>query len=513
MIVFFLSHMHLLGLPNDAQAHLFYHLDARTLSAAEQCCQSMQNISRQDNCHAWHLITQQRWGPVRLPGRDSWCTSTARRILPIWDGPEEPPADWRQLLAYLETVVRTWLCVSVKKAVDLLKMQGIVRAKTTTDDDDGAWHESLRRLLTWVPLNEKRRITAFCCADWQTSTTLSRFLGTIPIVGPNPVVALRTLLLRFPFLPIDAGMGADRVIGCFARAYVLQNADCLHTLGLGTLGGSNDQATGQAPAMAALTANTESDSDSDQEGGAAIPTAEHLLQNLSAMAATIGLSADEHKAARDAVYTLIYSVIMLNTDLHNPAILPKIQPAEYVRSVHRCVPLAHVPDDMLLAIYEGIATHPLQIAPSIDKVATTIRCSQVADDTESGPTYSVYSALPQRVAAAAAGVAANAPSVVAGNAWATTSGGAVVIGGGAAGLNGAAAAELPAVNWTVAYWNLLDGCRYLRRKAMRILVPAPVAWWMPTLWDHLERMIVRMAPIVCAVALAWQVCRLLGLRA
>jgi hypothetical protein len=44
------------------------------------------------------------------------------------------------------------------------------------------------------------------------------------------------------------------------------------------------------------------------------------------------LSESELKTARDAVYTLIYSLIMLNTDLHNPAISPKIQPRQCVHA-------------------------------------------------------------------------------------------------------------------------------------------------------------------------------------
>jgi Sec7-like guanine-nucleotide exchange factor len=34
---------------------------------------------------------------------------------------------------------------------------------------------------------------------------------------------------------------------------------------------------------------------------------------------------------------------MLNTDLNNPAITPKITLAEYVASCHRCTPLRDVP--------------------------------------------------------------------------------------------------------------------------------------------------------------------------
>ena len=50
------------------------------------------------------------------------------------------------------------------------------------------------------------------------------------------------------------------------------------------------------------------------------------------------------RQARDGVYALLYSVIMLNTDLNNPAITPKITLPEYVASCHRCTPLRNVPE-------------------------------------------------------------------------------------------------------------------------------------------------------------------------
>ena len=74
-----------------------------------------------------------------------------------------------------------------------------------------------------MTLSEKRRIVAFVCAEWQPLSTLPTFFAQLPIRGATPELALRDLLLRFPFLPIDAGQGADRVIGTFSRAYVLQN--------------------------------------------------------------------------------------------------------------------------------------------------------------------------------------------------------------------------------------------------------------------------------------------------
>ena len=555
---------HILDLPLDAQLHLLDRLDAKTLSAAERVCTSLRALSRQEGCTAWRTNVHRRWGQVTLPRDGAWSTAAARALLPIWDGPEQPPANWRELFVYLETVVRMWICVSVRKAVELLKQQGIIKPAIDGEGtNDTSWHGTLRRLLTWVPLNERRRIAAFVCADWQPSATLARFLSPLPVTGDTPVVALRALLLRFPFLPIDAGAGADRVIGWFSRAWVVQNAVCLETLGIGLGAGLG---AGGRPMSAAGTANSmpavvESDSDSEDdavgfEGGAALPpnappeTASILLVPHAAptasAAASLGLTEAEFKAARDAVYTLIYSVIMLNTDLHNPAISPKIQPDEYVRSVHRCVPLSNVPDDALLDIYTSIATHPLQIAPSVNGVHTTIRCSEVADDTESGPTFSVYSALPQRAAAAASGAATSAAASAATSAAAsaaTSAAGAaaaaaaavaaaaaaagtahlhnhaagnvahggVVIGGGTPIIPGRAHGiqnELPAIDWTVAYWNVVDACRTLRRKTARLMVPETIHRRAPLVRDVVEAALcfafVRLAPALAVIGLAWK---------
>lgn len=290
-----------LDLPLDALLHLLEHLDISSLTACEGTCAGLRNVSRQDGCRVWQHLVRQRWGPVSLPSTWSnaigltWGLKLPTCAVDIAVGPR----DWRSLLIYLEVVAMGCLRRSVKQMVDLIRLQGIISPEcghSALED----WHETLRTLLRWVSLNEKRRLAAFVCADWQPPTTLARFLSPIPIVGATPLIALRALLLRFPFLPIDAGSGADRVIGCFARSWVTQNAHCLADLGIG------------------------------------LGVAGQPQQSPSGTAAAIGpsavLSEPELKTARDAVYTLIYSVIMLNTDLHNPAIGSKIQPRECVHA-------------------------------------------------------------------------------------------------------------------------------------------------------------------------------------
>ena len=53
---------------------------------------------------------------------------------------------------------------------------------------------------------------------------------------------------------------------------------------------------------------------------------------------------------------------MLNTDLHNVAIQPKVQVEQYVASCHRCGPLRDVPDEYLRRLYLSVLSSPLRIS-------------------------------------------------------------------------------------------------------------------------------------------------------
>ena len=114
----------------------------------------------------------------------------------------------------------------------------------------------------------------------------------------------------FPFLPIDAGEGADRVIRALARLYLDTHPAELLDLRART-------ATGSSMAAAASTAT---------DAAAAVTPA-------TAAAA----QSERHDDAESAVYILIYAVIMLNTDLHHPAIRTKMTAGEFVRSTRSTV--------------------------------------------------------------------------------------------------------------------------------------------------------------------------------
>ena len=136
----------------------------------------------------------------------------------------------------------------------------------------------------------------------------------------------------------------------------------------------------------------------------------------------------------------------------SPAIYPKMSPLAYVQSCHRCLPLACVSHAMLLDMYEDVAARPLQIAPS----------------TTGESAHSFYSA--EGEAASTSGGAAD-PTANAAGSNATAGWGAWAEGQAvatpAARAHGSAA-PLPreiVIDWSVAYWNLVDAARYVRSAA------------------------------------------------
>jgi len=133
----------------------------------------------------------------------------------------------------------------------------------------------------------------------------------------DPEQALRKLLLEFPFLPIDAGEGADRVLKTVAVIYLVQHPE----------------------------------------------QARHLRENLQARGA-----AAQHRDAESVVYILIYAIIMLNTDLHNPKIKTKMTVREFVRSTTSTVLADVFSTTELHRMYYSIKRAPLRIcSPSIDQ--------------------------------------------------------------------------------------------------------------------------------------------------
>jgi len=395
-------------------------LDMRSLSRFEGTCRAFRHP------HAWRNVVQCRWGPVVLPPTlDSWC----------------------ELARVLETNVRPLLSHRVRGAVELLQNQFL------KDEVDGEWHKSLRCLLVDpdLKLSEKRRIVAYVCAEWQGPSVLSSFLAPIPIIGATPEAALRNLLLIFPFLPIDAGAGADRVIGYFARTYVRQNPRALSHL-------------------------------IEPDGVDGSPSSDESPSS------DIGVPSPWERRARDAVYTLIYAIIMLNTDLHNPAIQPKISRSEFAASCRRCTPLVHLDDPYLFDIYDRLWEHPLVISTSEGPVTSSVRASANGADVESHATYSIYSSI----AAPLEGGILGAPRRDRQRGQSTHP------------PPPATRPDVVTIDWSVAYWNCVDLVRYLRAATGRRLTAVVQHGGVgPLHWLQSSTLGV-MALLVAGIAVTWR---------
>ena len=398
----------LLGLPADLVHEILVILPPSGICCLEKTSVQLLRTSRADNV-LWRKVAEKRWGPL--------CDA---------DGEAR---NWRDELVWLETEVAPALRKNVRSALKLMEARGLLGGKR------GSWVSCVHCLLSWETLVVRRRLAAFVCADWQPRDTLRGFLEPFDLRAPTPEAALRNLLYIFPFLPIDAGSGADRVIGEFARQYVMANEDVVRDLRIGSGGG-----------VAAPPAGEQSSSDEEEEGG--------VVRRFDKYAGC-------DRLARDGVYALIYSLVMLNTDLHNVAIQPKISVEQYVASCHRCVPLREVPDEYLRRLYLSILQSPLRISHALLGCGGSIVRSggADADETVSGATFSVYSALrPELAAATGATAAAAATANVDAELAAATA-------AAAAAASGHARAPRPKVDWSVAYWNIVDGCRWCRARA------------------------------------------------
>jgi len=416
---------------------IFPLLDCETMMRVESASKLLADISRRESDEsAWPLIVWRQWGPV---------SNT------------HSPARWRDFAIYLDTTVRDAIRrTSVKRAVQLLVDQGILPCT-----DDG-WHETLRSLLGWCTLDERRRITAFVCADWQPKHTVAYFLAPFTVRGATPEEALRGLLLRFPFLPIDAGSGADRVIGAFSVAFLRQNRDSVAALRL-------------ADGMTTDPPNSSSDSSSDDDD-ALVPIAHaavHRRCERRHRTPNALLPKPHERAARDAIYTLTYSLIMLNTDLHNPAVRPKIAADQYAASCRRCRPLREADSAIFLTIYSNILRRPLQIShrtgpggarsgqagSGAPEAMTAFRPMEEGNDLEVHAVFSRYSTIGAQSAPVALPDAASADSETVAAAYAAVQAAAMM----------AADSNRVALDWHVAYYNVVDMGRYAKAASWRIV--------------------------------------------
>lgn len=68
-----------------------------------------------------------------------------------------------------------------------------------------------------------------------------------------------------------------------------------------------------------------------------------------------------YRNATDTAYILAYSVIMLNTDLHNPQIKRRMTKAEFIKNNRGINDNADLPDEFLEGMYDEIQVNELQM--------------------------------------------------------------------------------------------------------------------------------------------------------
>lgn len=247
---------------------------------------------------------------------------------------------WRSAAIFLESCVYPMMLkVGCKAALRLLVAKGMLQASSLWASQ--ATLDIIRAGLSFRgDIEYRRRVALFACSsdfcsakipvgtlsDGDNEDELCNIVSVLSCfedqlaLSNDPEEALRGILMVFPFLPIDAGEGADRVIRALARLYLKH----------------------------------------------------HETKYASLRARSIG-EIDTHNDRESAIYILMYAVIMLNTDLHHPAIKSKMTPAEFILSTRRTVLGEAFSDADLNRIYESVATQQFLIcSPQLQRNLTNL---------------------------------------------------------------------------------------------------------------------------------------------
>lgn len=73
----------------------------------------------------------------------------------------------------------------------------------------------------------------------------------------------------------------------------------------------------------------------------------------------------------DTPYVLAYSIIMLNTDLHNPQVKNRMTKADFSKNNRGINDGQSLPEDYLGQIYDSIANEEIRMKDEIEAAATT----------------------------------------------------------------------------------------------------------------------------------------------
>jgi hypothetical protein len=312
----------------------------------------------------------------------NWCAC----VHMTWGRHLHLPPDvptWQQAAAHLHMNVRPTLRRSVAKAIRLLESDGYFGP--LGGNNDVAQIACLRSFLDSGDMEKRRRVAAYVCSGKHKTSFIEHFLEDVDWLRNNKFArftesalrveyAFRRLLLKFPFLPIDAGVGADRVINAFTQVLLKNVTEARQQRHHHSSWSENHPC--EAKSSQQCTTTLDDEGHDDVTGSNNIDLASEITTQIQTMPCLIPeISPDKQ---RDAVYILVYSLIMLNTDLHNPAIYPKIKAEEFVRSCKQTI-LRDIPESMLVQMFHHIRCDPLRISNRSTQIHTTVKSGEEED--------------------------------------------------------------------------------------------------------------------------------------
>eukprot|EP00241_Pyramimonas_parkeae_P018073 CAMPEP_0114289036 /NCGR_PEP_ID=MMETSP0059-20121206/7145_1 /TAXON_ID=36894 /ORGANISM="Pyramimonas parkeae, Strain CCMP726" /LENGTH=370 /DNA_ID=CAMNT_0001410253 /DNA_START=244 /DNA_END=1354 /DNA_ORIENTATION=+ len=294
--------------------------DVSAISSLSLVCRRFYQVVMGNN-EVWRKAVRVRWGscihlPLHTPSEAKPCNMRM---------PET--CEWWRWCKTLEVELSPHISsMNMDTILSFLRRHDALRSDarsspTTCGSADGHADRALRvareldgtlslmhalcRRTCW---DSKRRMALWLCNEGaQDRTVIPSFLLGIDLKGRDVLSSAEASATPLPFLPMDAGQGADRVISAFSQVYVRQQQ-------------SKDDLT-----------------DDFQD---------HRVSPLM--------------VSEDAVYVLVYALIMLNTDLQSPAIRQKITREEWVQSVNRTDVRAMLKRSDLEFLYSCIQKHPLR---------------------------------------------------------------------------------------------------------------------------------------------------------
>lgn len=73
-----------------------------------------------------------------------------------------------------------------------------------------------------------------------------------------------------------------------------------------------------------------------------------------------------HPNRKDTAYVLAYSVIMLNTDAHNPQVKKRMTKADFLKNNRGINDGADLPEELLSGIFDGIVSNEIRMKDEVE---------------------------------------------------------------------------------------------------------------------------------------------------